>query len=217
MLDPSHLDALLPAGPLWADFKEHIQAVWSGDRAQTYKPNTMLVVFAGDKAGEVAHARLGAAAAARGPECVLQLDAPLLDQQDRGLFQATLAEFLRWAGGGWEGGGGGGGTVLLWPPHHPPTTHPPHQPMLCSAHLRGTMLLWPPHPPMLCSAHPRGTVLLTNVDGLPFQLVPVLINALSEQGAFQHQGKAVPTKVGRGGEGRGGRQAAVGMGAGCEL
>eukprot|EP00887_Chlorella_sp_A99_P005523 scaffold1.g5523.t1 len=42
--------------------------------------------------------------------------------------------------------------------------------------------------------HPKGTVLLQHAERLPPALVPVLSNALSEQGAFEHLGSAVPSR-----------------------
>ncbi|KAI7844878.1 hypothetical protein COHA_001531 [Chlorella ohadii] len=43
------------------------------------------------------------------------------------------------------------------------------------------------------SASPSGLVVLRRVDQMSPELLPVLINALSEQGAFQQGGQAVPT------------------------
>ncbi|GAB4812983.1 hypothetical protein N2152v2_000029 [Parachlorella kessleri] len=42
-------------------------------------------------------------------------------------------------------------------------------------------------------AHPNGTVLISSLEQLAPELAPVLINALSEQGAFEQDGRAVPT------------------------
>jgi hypothetical protein len=43
------------------------------------------------------------------------------------------------------------------------------------------------------STSPSGLVLLRRVDQMAPELLPVLINALSEQGAFQQAGQPVPT------------------------